>query len=336
MALLAKRAPTTIIITRTIRHDATAKSKKNSPEEDTSPVQRYRRQSSYRGTPTRYLTTLDPRRLTPSEYFDISNLTKPSMRIIPEGGDLSTMATVLMRYTDLKGPTRVVCSRFPPNSKGFFYLYAPQDEKGRILPTAQLRFRLLDSPEPERFSEGTDLLQPTGEVWAESLAKLFRYPTYQPLLRVMVQDGSLPKHVYDRVEQLVLKRTGGLNRFDEEFFMDFGMTKKSIGCGDKALDIRPRPSVALNGVLKYSGTGVVRLERASPDDYNTLVMRVMEVLTPPNPEDKYFQKEGELLKWYHPTDAKEVVWYKKPRYPIPRELFEQLPIARAGELHAGV
>ncbi|TFK17627.1 hypothetical protein FA15DRAFT_675955 [Coprinopsis marcescibilis] len=268
------------------------------------------------------------------------------MRLIPPTGDLSDMRTVLLRYSDPKDPSPIpspspssspssrIPSRFPTDTRGFFYLHAAQDTHGRLLPSTQLRFRLLPTADPAHFASGTDLTQPCGARWAQPLDKLLRYPMYQPLLRLMVQDGFLEQRVYERVCRAVLKRTGGRNALGSEFFFEFGMSKKVLGYADggkeEAVELRFRPHALALNLPGYSGTGIARVERAEAFG-TTLVLRVVEALTPPNPDDLYVQKEGQLLKWCYPTGV-ETVWQKTPRVPLPAHVLERLPVAEDREL----
>ncbi|TFK17629.1 hypothetical protein FA15DRAFT_698383 [Coprinopsis marcescibilis] len=134
------------------------------------------------------------------------------------------MRTILLRYSDPKDPSPSPSSspttsprtspstpsRFPTDTRGFFYLHAAQDTHGRLLPATQLRFRLLPTADPAHFASGTDLTQPCGARWAQPLDKLLRYPMYQPL---MYKDVEI-KIVVDTAGKIVWV-TGGSVSFDE-------------------------------------------------------------------------------------------------------------------------
>ena len=45
-------------------------------------------------------------------------------------------------------------------------------------------------------------------------------------------------------------------------------------------------------------------------------MRVLKFIEPPNPEDKVFQREGELLKKYDAIHDRETVWVGLSKYKI--------------------
>ena len=71
------------------------------------------------------------------------------------------------------------------------------------------------------------------------------------------------------------------------------------------------------GSLQGPGKAMVRFEMMpkklpSGEISNRVVIRVLKFIQPPNIDDKFVQKEGELLKQYNSKEETEWIWERSP------------------------
>ncbi|KAA1469291.1 hypothetical protein DENSPDRAFT_596019 [Dentipellis sp. KUC8613] len=121
-----------------------------------------------------WFTTLDPTRLSPSDFCDISGvqLARP-LPTMPSGKEMA------FEYTSFGGPR----TSFPPHTHGFFYyIPAPTDDIG------ELRFRITPDNNPEGFARGHDLLLPSGIPWVVR-SIFFSTQHAEGLCEVLLRDG---------------------------------------------------------------------------------------------------------------------------------------------------
>jgi hypothetical protein len=106
----------------------------------------------------RRIQSLDPSRLLPSDFIDLSSWREPSIRATPKSGE-QAKAGYRLRYSTL----RRSAMPFPDKTQGFMYYHNPLHD---VLPiSGQVRFRLTASKDPFTFAAGTDLLTPSGLLW---------------------------------------------------------------------------------------------------------------------------------------------------------------------------
>ena len=127
--------------------------------------------------------SLHPDRLSPSDFADLS---KSSACILcaadyrcPNGSriaphDLPVTVPVQLdgfmqfQYASRKGQPLP----FPEGTRGFFYCYSTANDAI----TTEIRFRITDSPSPDAFHRGRDLMRPHGGPYSISLIKLMAIP----------------------------------------------------------------------------------------------------------------------------------------------------------------
>ncbi|KAF6754834.1 hypothetical protein DFP72DRAFT_353008 [Ephemerocybe angulata] len=301
------------------------------------------------------LSTLNPTKLIATDYVDLSK-----RKALGHTLQLNqTGAGVVVRYK-ARHP-------FPPSTRGFFYFHRPtttteivdQDtgevrreaRHGHVL-SGQLRFRMVDTPDPARFEEGADLPGLDGLPWHIPLAIMHQYPIYEKLLPHILSPQELldidaflqrarlhPKHL-----NAVSSRTGFiLESILEPFVLDFSKDIEKVilldpDCVAKItfknmFTVQPRDAgadyVPQSGFSRYSGQGLVRFDlvtsiRVKKDPITKLSARLLKWIVPPNPDDTVFQEEGELLKKFDPSTGKERVWMAKKGDFIPAASFKVL------------
>ncbi|TBU22075.1 hypothetical protein BD311DRAFT_733500 [Dichomitus squalens] len=136
--------------------------------------------------PPRKVRTLDPTKLTPSDYVDFSARIHPSVIFVTQSSDPDDPSNTLLERTGADvTPTGFRDRRFPPNTAGFLYYHIPPYSP----PLAgELRFRITPSPDPANFSEGSDLLMEHGVRWTRPLIYMAD-KGYTGVLRLLLQDG---------------------------------------------------------------------------------------------------------------------------------------------------
>src|SRR4051812_26499937 len=129
-----------------------------------------------------HISTLDPERLLPSDYMDLS-------------GHFNRTP---LRKTELSYSGSPI--PFPPNTRGFFYYH-----RDPALPpiAGQLRFRLTPKRDPASFAEGTDLLRTDFRPWGRSLLIMAAQRGYALILARLLEDGLIDSELLGKCETLL-------------------------------------------------------------------------------------------------------------------------------------
>ncbi|KAF6747449.1 hypothetical protein DFP72DRAFT_1174930 [Ephemerocybe angulata] len=225
---------------------------------------------------------------------------------------------LLMRFT--KGPYlhRIYyghAQNFPPNTKGFLYFHKPT--LNPHIASGAIRFRLVPSPDPKLFDQGTDLImERTGLPWEMPLIHLLTSPCHWALYDALRVDAAVPPAVDHQVRgmlpraMLTSRRWTGqvLTSILDPFYVDFSLISfrfailepDRIAHIDKAHRwmTTHRWSERPKGV-PFSGVGLCQFEihpGAKEREDPKLVVRLLKYLKPPNPADRYKQREGALIQ----------------------------------------
>jgi len=196
--------------------------------------------------PLRLISTLCPKRLRPSDYIDISGLSKPIITL-PYG------------TTSLRGFNNNNIVPFPPNTRGFLYYHTPPRAPPFV---SELRFRCANSLQD--FPNGKDLLSTDKfNPWSISLCALANGTTY-PLRGQLMLDGLVSQttldtwvtkkalykshHIGSRRPVLYYFCQPFLFRFDSSYLTFYTATKDQISfcraknpCGSYGASVRDLP-----------------------------------------------------------------------------------------------
>ncbi|TFK26841.1 hypothetical protein FA15DRAFT_754695 [Coprinopsis marcescibilis] len=243
------------------------------------------------------ITSLDPKNLRNTNIIDISNhrASISSLRALDDDARPLDKCTDIFSVMALRYcPPR----KFPASTRGVLYLHAPS--KKALVPGASVRFRLVEHLEnPTGFSSGRDLLSSDGKPWGIPLDRILRMPCYFTLRDVLVRDGlvTLATVFKYRLAQFSFgPRVNVLPSILDPFFMDFSCHKLFLQIVDKDKVVPFSFNRATD--TPFSGTGIVQFELMWCGKKNPSVrlgLRVLEILTPPNPGD-LAQVEGAFLK----------------------------------------
>ncbi|KAG5638639.1 hypothetical protein H0H81_011358 [Sphagnurus paluster] len=223
--------------------------------------------------------SLDPRRLVPSDFIDISNALHVHVPI--------TSSTNLVCLT----PTS---HRFPPRTHGFLYYH--QDPS---LPATagEVRLRLTASNDPALFQSGTDLANRYGHPWAISLPQLLDSGR-APLKERLILDKLVEPDFIRSLEISWINRPRAhaniqcLHRLEDSFEVPLNhslrlrlITPHSIGV--LFLPYIFKTNEQLEGYLPvYTGRTKLGFERSSLKEHlgtDTIVLRVLKITEPIQP-----------------------------------------------------
>ncbi|TBU22218.1 hypothetical protein BD311DRAFT_770818 [Dichomitus squalens] len=150
-----------------------------------------------RSRQTRKVYTLDPTKLTPSDYVDFSTLGQPYVTLVTQTSNLENASNALLeRLSATINARGFRDGRFPPNTAGFLYYHTPPYSP----PLAgEVRFRITPSPDPSSFSEGSDLLMEHGVSWRIPLLSTAEtgVKRYTGLHALLLQDGLVTPQLLD-------------------------------------------------------------------------------------------------------------------------------------------
>lgn len=140
---------------------------------------------------TRHVRTLDPNKLSPSDYIDLSTRHQPDVTFIVWSPDPKRAQMPLLgRVSGKAFPNE----RFPPNATGFLYYHIPPHSP----PLAgEVRFRIIPSPDPASFAAGTDLLMDHGVPWKIPLLYMSGIGRYTGLRTLLLQDELITPQLLD-------------------------------------------------------------------------------------------------------------------------------------------
>ncbi|KAJ7146124.1 hypothetical protein C8R44DRAFT_8054 [Mycena epipterygia] len=132
------------------------------------------------------VTTLDPIRLKPENYFDIST---SSLNQHLQFRKLSTKHYHDPHHRQFGDQLTTSDIRFPPDLRGFLYYYAPPNQNPL---GSGVRFRVAEGPDTHSFVEGHDLLMPHGIPWQLPIIEIMTLRKYAGLRNVLAADGFAP------------------------------------------------------------------------------------------------------------------------------------------------
>ena len=140
------------------------------------------------------ISTFNQHRLLRSDHIDISNFTRPIVKLRDEVNGSEHIWQ--MSYREVRGE-RIP---FPPNSSGFLYFHQPQ---GAPLLAGELRFRPTLNNLPESFSHGEDCMTPEGDVWKIPLFVLHSFPYHQHIYQRLRKDGLVSDALHSKLADVL-------------------------------------------------------------------------------------------------------------------------------------
>ncbi|KAJ3534054.1 hypothetical protein NM688_g7193 [Phlebia brevispora] len=176
----------------------------------------------------RRITTLDPDRLTPSDYLDVSHITKLPVHIPEQAVQLNRTSSKSATYQDRAAYIGYSYSDerhlpFPEGTRGFLYYFSPPFAH----PLAgQIRFRITPSSDPATFASGYDLKDPlTTLPLSWPLRRLMRSKFLRPLANLLLYDALITSElVLSESSHTSLPRVWNiatLYAFGQPFYVDF-------------------------------------------------------------------------------------------------------------------
>ncbi|KAA1473680.1 hypothetical protein DENSPDRAFT_288216 [Dentipellis sp. KUC8613] len=156
----------------------------------------------HRYRPRPWFSTLDPTRLSPKDYCDISG--RCTVRPLSETKERVSPTTLLYH-----GMQYYRSTPFPPGSHGFFYYHpssttrAPDNSDGRTQDgpresAGDLRFRVTPTNDPASFAEGHDLRHVDGLPWTVSLERIATNSAAGDLRAILVRDKFITEEMLER------------------------------------------------------------------------------------------------------------------------------------------
>jgi len=197
----------------------------------------------YDYTHTRFISTLDPSRLTPSDYQSLSRNTYVTLcpRNLPYnplfdlGHKVDMDTSVSQQHDTLYTKPHLSFVQyardkhnnpvfFPDDAKGFFYYFTPS----KASPIAgHLRFRITPSADPASWSSGRDLCWPNNVEWKVQLMTIIQvHPQLTALRTLLLAEKLISPELVERCMKLVKWReTLGpqtvLNGLEQPFYTSF-------------------------------------------------------------------------------------------------------------------
>jgi hypothetical protein len=185
----------------------------------------------------RCIRNLDPGRLDPSDWMDLSHRGQLFLHMIDEISGAQGMFQI-NHYVPV--PQHKEPISYPQGTTGFFYVHAPD----RAHPVAtHLRFRVVSERDPQAFAAGHDLLTPDGAVWSRWIPVLLRNPIHRRsgiLANILVRQKLVTPQTIDFwLNESVVKRdfhTPIVYPGSESFVLDLSLKSQSLNLGyDKYL-----------------------------------------------------------------------------------------------------
>ncbi|KAF8635854.1 hypothetical protein AX15_000046 [Amanita polypyramis BW_CC] len=259
------------------------------------------------------LSTLDPNKLQPQDFIDISSLRRPRIQLTldvrhavnePSASDrVFKPDNVLELRYDGEGS-------FPPDSKGFLYYYTPPSHLPQL--AGSIRFRLAKSKSD--FEKGIDLPNTkTGLPWQIPLPVIAgvedRAPLREKLLREGLTSPTLLKKSSSLWDQFKSDRQRAslsqpfIYYLEQPFHMRFNATSSQLW-------VVGRDNTLLKTGLYYMfcithgranedrGSGIFRFEKYELESHVYLALRLLRIVEP--------------IKWYSEKDGSQVYRIKEP------------------------
>ena len=281
------------------------------------------------------LSTLNPAQLQPSDYLDLSGIQASEQVAVSKPSNI-----VRLQYGTRKTGEDVSRLPFPPNTKGFLYYHRPppvyhvtdNHGKGReirvpVHPAAgQLRFRLVDIPDPTQFASGHDLRSLKGLIWGPNIFTIHSSSkSYRHILPLLY--SSFPDILPERVRSVLEEGQGALlgrlshrtmrimDNVLEPFEVDFSrkvhLAYLLAPDGIKKVEIYSfgRTTNLSRGLTGFGGRAICRFEpvtSTSPRHGQGLRIgiRILSWLTPPSPDFPLKHEVGGFMKrWRRGEDG---------------------------------
>ncbi|GLB43324.1 hypothetical protein LshimejAT787_1302250 [Lyophyllum shimeji] len=136
---------------------------------------------------SRTIQTLQPDRLTASDFIDLSDLTRRIIHVTSRCGTYSGVRVEYYNGHFTRHKTQAHLP-FPSNARGFLYYH-----NDPTLPhtTGCIRFRLTSASDPALFTSGDDLLGRNGLPWSISLFQLATQSKYAAFKSKVVEEGLI-------------------------------------------------------------------------------------------------------------------------------------------------
>ncbi|KAI0265354.1 hypothetical protein BC834DRAFT_182067 [Gloeopeniophorella convolvens] len=227
-------------------------------------------------TSRKQISTLDPERLQPSDFIDLSNYSTVGIWTVPRGS--YEAPKIGLRY-EVEGRSSKL--PFPSDARGFlYYAHDPELAEG-----GQVRFRIVATPEGA-FEAGQDLLLRSGMPWHIAPGILPRAPTIG-LVKLLLRDGLVTREQVAAWESYPrkFKHSPVITRFGQPFHMPLSVTMPGI-----------RVRTSTHGHVRHlqfwfslarhsftRGAGTVCLEPSSLPEHagkRIVVIRVLELHEP--------------------------------------------------------
>lgn len=205
----------------------------------------------------RRTTTLDPRRLTASDWLDCSGLIEPVHEVKP--GVASRAVSTRIRYF-YNHPRRIP---FPSDARGFLYYHPPNSNilspEHDEFNVGHIRFRCATSP--ETFQEGKDLLLPTKAPW--HYAGSHRLGRNHPLWTLARQEGL----VTEEAVATYSANRAHLRQFEQPFIVNLAHHGHTICYADKEENVKR--FFCITTLLRVHKSKTVEDTRNLPPSYFT-------------------------------------------------------------------
>jgi hypothetical protein len=128
------------------------------------------------------ISTLNPARINPADYLDLSHLRSLTIRF-PESPSQKPGS---INYQWQNPGTKSERIPFPSRSTGFMYYH--QDRRAAPL-EGSIRFRVVSDNAPSSFRDGRDLLLPSGSPWQISLVQIASLQAYSPICDQLLHEN---------------------------------------------------------------------------------------------------------------------------------------------------
>ncbi|KII89550.1 hypothetical protein PLICRDRAFT_91860 [Plicaturopsis crispa FD-325 SS-3] len=253
----------------------------------------------FRETHPSPISTLDPRKLSASDFQDISGYNSVTFPMtLSRSKEAGTLHIVI--YRDSLPPP-------PPGTHGFFYYDAGDDATGTM---AGVRFRVTDSSDPSSFPHGKDLLNIKSpfESWSIPLPTIAHFPRHASIREILENDGlgqdwkAVPK---PSARLVIVKALGQPFRikFAQDPVMVVAAPHATATCTPEIISpFRHLPPGVAH--MPIAGSALCCFERPilPPKAPDRLVIRVLKFIDPPRYTHLYYvgkiplPKEGDLLR----------------------------------------
>jgi hypothetical protein len=165
------------------------------------------------------VSTLASERICATDVLDLRARQQPRVEIAGERARLQYARKANSRAFGDHIP-------FPEHARGFLYLHHPDAAHPAA---AELRFRVLpagaDAPQ-EAFASGADLEVVPATPWRIPAVSACRHAKYQPLARLLLRDGVLPRATLDAWKRMpiisIKTQTPLLHKLEQPFAWELG------------------------------------------------------------------------------------------------------------------